>query len=261
MRSFPKAVDMIGAGNVAFHLASGLQAQGIGIKHLATRKHHDAERLATQVGAHAAKLETLLEEASDRLLILAVPDDAIADLAQAIHPERAVVHTSGSVSIDVLATASRQHFGVFYPLQSFSKNREVDWSRIPICLEASSEALMAHLQWFSGHLSHHTQLIASADRRKIHLAAVLVNNFSNHLFTLAADYLEANDLPFDLLHALIRETAEKAQDMHPRLAQTGPARRHDLETVNRHLSMLAGDLELKQLYIALSEQIMKHYHE
>lgn len=261
MSSFPKAVDVIGAGNVAVHLASGLHAQGVVVQHIANRDHQRAEALASMVGAKALNLERLLEEASERLLLVAVPDDAIADLAKRIHPDRAVVHSSGSVAMDALNTNQRKHFGVFYPLQSFSKDRPVDWTQIPICLEASTPELMTHLQGIAGHLSRHTHLIASADRRKIHLAAVMVNNFSNHLFTLAADYLEANDLPFDLLHALIRETAEKVQDMHPRSAQTGPARRHDLDTVNRHLAMLRGDQELKQLYIALSEQIMKHYHE
>ena len=208
--------------------------------------------------ARIDKLEKINPNAD--LYLIAIPDGQIEDVAQALPQVKGIVaHTSGHVSINVLTLAKR--FGVFYPLQTFTQNRETDMTVVPFCIEASDEQVLKSLMEVAASISRSVHHINSRQRKFLHLAAVTVNNFSNHLYHLSEEFLEDRNLDFNLLKPLILESAKKVQEMSPTEVQTGPARRGDGETIERNLEMLEGNEDFQDLYQLLSEQIMKKYHE
>lgn len=167
--------------------------------------------------------------------IIAVSDDAIAAVSSKISTNF-VVHTSGSVPLTALKNNTRK--GVFYPLQTFSKDKKVDFTQVPFCLEATTENDLKLLETLAGFLSQKTFHISSDQRKAIHVAAVFANNFTNHMYKIAYDICNTNQIPFDILHPLINETAEKIKVLPPALAQTGPAIRKDAATIKNHLFLL-----------------------
>ena len=192
--------------------------------------------------------------------LIAVPDGQIEEVAQSLPGVNGIVaHTSGHISINTLTSANR--FGIFYPLQTFTLNREIDMTVVPFCIEASDEQVLKLLWEIAAKISGSVHQINSHQRKFLHLAAVTVNNFSNHLYHLAEEFLEYRELNFDLLKPLILETAQKVQNTSPTDAQTGPARRGDEDTMARNMEMLEGNEDFKNLYQLLSEQIIKKYHE
>ena len=191
------------------------------------------------------------------LYIIGIPDDAIAAFSETLPlKNKLVVHTSGSVSMEALSERNRK--GVFYPLQTFSKNREVNFNTIPICIEAKEEADLELLTNLGNSLSEKVVEIDSDERSKLHLAAVFVNNFVNHLYAIGDDILGNNELSFDLLHPLIEETASKVKTLSPSEVQTGPARRGDQKTIEKHLHLLKEGPE-SELYQQLTESLMKKF--
>ena len=191
------------------------------------------------------------------LYIIGIPDDAIAAFSETLPlKNKLVVHTSGSVSMEALSERNRK--GVFYPLQTFSKNREVNFNTIPICIEAKEEADLELLTNLGKSLSEKVVEIDSDERSKLHLAAVFVNNFVNHLYAIGDDILGNNELSFDLLHPLIEETASKVKTLSPSEVQTGPARRGDQKTIEKHLHLLKEGPE-SELYQQLTESLMKKF--
>ena len=191
------------------------------------------------------------------LYIIGIPDDAIAAFSETLPlKNKLVVHTSGSVSMEALSKRNRK--GVFYPLQTFSKNREVNFNTIPICIEAKEEADLELLTNLGNSLSEKVVEIDSDERSKLHLAAVFVNNFVNHLYAIGDDILGNNELSFDLLHPLIEETASKVKTLSPSEVQTGPARRGDQKTIEKHLHLLKEGPE-SELYQQLTESLMKKF--
>ena len=156
------------------------------------------------------------------------------------------------------ALSKRNRKGVFYPLQTFSKNREVNFNTIPICIEAKEEADLELLTNLGNSLSEKVVEIDSDERSKLHLAAVFVNNFVNHLYAIGDDILGNNELSFDLLHPLIEETASKVKTLSPSEVQTGPARRGDQKTIEKHLHLLTEGPE-SELYQQLTESLMKKF--
>jgi len=193
---------------------------------------------------------------SDCIFIVAVADDAIGEVVDQIDfNNNIVVHTSGSIGIDVLKYASGR-YGVFYPLQTFSKVRDIDFSEIPICIEASSPEVEKTLVDLGGELSGDVRLIDSQQRVYIHLAAVFASNFANYMYYLGEDILKKHGISFDILKPLIRETAEKMEHKNPREAQTGPAVRRDMHIIQKHIDLLADDNEKRDLYAWLSRKIL-----
>ena len=156
------------------------------------------------------------------------------------------------------ALSKRNRKGIFYPLQTFSKNREVNFNTIPICIEAKEEADLELLTNLGNSLSEKVVEIDSDERSKLHLAAVFVNNFVNHLYAIGDDILGNNELSFDLLHPLIEETASKVKTLSPSEVQTGPARRGDQKTIEKHLHLLTEGPE-SELYQQLTESLMKKF--
>ncbi|WP_026452307.1 Rossmann-like and DUF2520 domain-containing protein [Aequorivita capsosiphonis] len=185
--------------------------------------------------------------------IIGIPDDAISAFSESLaFQNRLVVHTSGGVSMDALASKNRR--GIFYPLQTFSKQREVDFTNIPICLEAENDVDMKLLRKLGESISKNVTEISSEERAKLHTAAVFVNNFTNYLYRIGNDILEEENLSFDLLKPLIIETALKIETLTPEEAQTGPAKRNDIKTIEKHLSLLS-NLEHRKFYELFTEAL------
>ncbi|MCE9539162.1 MAG: DUF2520 domain-containing protein, partial [Bacteroidetes bacterium] len=189
------------------------------------------------------------------IYIIAVNDDAIIEVTKLLRlKNKIVVHTSGSVEMNILKPISK-NIGVFYPLQTFSKNKTVDFNVIPVCLEANNKDTFKVLQTLAKSISSNVQKINSEQRKTIHLAAVFACNFSNHLYTIASSILASANISFDVLSPLIEETARKVKNTPPIEAQTGPAVRNDIKTINNHLKMLSDNKEYRQLYKLISKNI------
>ncbi len=199
---------------------------------------------------------TQLKEAD--IYIIAVPDDTIKVLSETLSfKNKLVVHTSGSVPISYLSDNNKK--GVFYPLQTFSKNAEVDFKTIPICIEANNKEDLESLKQLGLLISENVQEINSKEREQLHLSAVFVNNFVNYLYQVGSDLLMDNSLSFDLLKPLIIETAKKLESLNPENSQTGPAKRNDLKTIENHLHLLEGS-PYKELYHKLTISIQEKYN-
>jgi predicted short-subunit dehydrogenase-like oxidoreductase (DUF2520 family) len=244
-------VSIIGSGNVAQHLI------------VAFSKTADIElvQVFARNGAALAhlinpdKIYTNFNDviAAD-LFIVAITDDAITEVAAAIpFSNELVVHTSGSVSIEAIDNKNRP--GVFYPLQTFSKSKEVDFKTIPICIETKNEKDFQILEKVAKSISNTVYKINSEQRKALHIAAVFVCNFVNHLYQIGNNICIKNDLPFDILKPLIQETANKILTLPPNQAQTGPAKRKDTQTINAHLSFLS-DENQKEIYKMLTKSII-----
>ncbi len=188
------------------------------------------------------------------LFIIAVSDDNISEVSGRIPlKNQLVVHTSGSVSMESLNDRHRK--GVFYPLQTFSKSKEIAFKTTPICLEAQHEIDYQLLEKVAHLVSDVIFKVDSEQRRGLHVAAVFVSNFVNHLYQIGNDICNQNQLPFDILKPLIQETANKILTLTPTEAQTGPAKRKDTQTINAQLSFLT-DENQKEIYKLLTKSII-----
>ena len=255
-------ISFIGAGRVAHHLAHVLQ-QHHQIIHIFSRRVEPAQQLAQAVGAEAVTDMSQLDSTVD-LIIIAVSDSAIGAVIKDLHPylpNTFIVHTSGSTDIQQL-TAVHARSGVFYPLQTFSLAREVEWSSTPLFVEAIEQADLTTLTTLAQQLSQRVYQYDSAQRLSLHLAAVYACNFANYCYDMAKQVVDAKQVDFSLLYPLILETAQKATQSDPKLMQTGPAMRGDQNIIAMHSNMLeqAGRDDLKAVYALMSEQILKRHH-
>lgn len=249
-------IGIAGSGNLAWHLTQDLEKAGHYIPAIYSRNIENAQLLATQLYDTQVLTEPDFSELGLDVLILAVSDDAIDALSREIivGEDTVVVHTSGAKPMELL-----QHleinYGVFYPLQTFTKEKAIDFSDVPICIEASSTRVHEVLFAIARSLSQKVVVMDSEHRKVLHLAAVFANNFCNHLLFRAKTITDAEGIDFQLLKPLARETIEKAFFLTPELAQTGPARRGDQGTMKKHLAMLDSNTELQNLYKTLSLNI------
>lgn len=189
--------------------------------------------------------------------IIAIADDAIAGFSNQLPlHNKLVVHTSGSIAMNALSNQNRK--GVFYPLQSFTKGKKMDYSSVPFCIEAEAKNDEKLLLLLANHISKKVQLVNSDQRKHLHVAAVFVNNFVNHLYTIGEDICTNNKVSFDLLKPLIQETATKIMDLSPTDSQTGPAKRNDKQVIASHLSMLENKNQ-QDIYTILTQSITKKY--
>ena len=248
-------VVLIGSGNVATHIAKALKAVDVNVTQVWSYHYQNASLLANEVNAVAIKELSEVDFDAD-ICLIAIKDDEIVNIANQLKSFKGVIaHTSGSVSLAVFNNFEK--FGVFYPLQTFSKNKEVNFSTIPLCVEANNEISLAVLKELANILSTNVVEVNSDKRKILHLAAVFACNFTNHLYALADDLLKANDLSFDLIRPLITETASKVQHALPFTVQTGPAIRHDEQTLKKHEELLNDHQELLEIYKILSNSIKK----
>lgn len=250
--SQPLHITLIGAGNVAWHLGAALARHNI-IDTVFSRHLHHAQQLAAITGGQAIDQPGQMPTGSD-IYIMAVCDDAVAPLCEALPPLNGLVaHTSGSVPISSLQRFNRH--GVFYPFQTFSKQKEVCMEEVPMLLEANTPSDLGLLGQLASSISNRVMEASSQQRLQLHIAAVFACNFTNHLYGIASDILGKASLPFDLLHPLLHETTQKACTMDPYLAQTGPAVRGDAQVVNKHLMLLRDHPQWQQLYRMMSLEI------
>lgn len=250
-------IAIIGAGNIATHLGLALLKASQPLQCIYNRGEKRGRVLASLLNTQYISDLTLLNQYD--LVILAVSDDAISVIANQLKGSSAlIVHTSGTVPLSCLSVIG-SNIGIFYPLQTFSEQHEVDFSVVPICIYSETEKYCKQLYSLASQLSNSVHIINDDQRQKIHVAAVLVNNFSNYLYIKAFDYLSENNLPVQLLSPLIVETALKIKDISPKKAQTGPAKRGDMETIARHLDLIRNDNELSELYEMITNRILAIY--
>lgn len=251
-------IVFIGAGNLATNLAKALYRKGFRIVQVYSRTEASARSLAEVV---EAEFTTDLNEInlSARLYIVSLKDSAFIELLPAItvgkKKDTLLVHTAGSLPLSIWEETGVEHYGVFYPMQTFSKQREVDFREIPFFIEASSAEDTELLKAVAASLSERVYEADSEQRKSLHLAAVFTCNFTNHMYALAAELLEKYHLPFDVMLPLIDETARKVHALQPKSAQTGPAIRYDENIINDHLGMLSDDPEMQKLYELISHSI------
>ena len=248
-------IALIGSGKVATQLGRALKAAGEDIMQVWSRSMEHASALATELQVPGVSLFSEITPDAD-LYIISVNDDAIRSVASQLPVrDKLIVHTSGTTGMDVLVSYSVQ-IGVLYPLQTFTKTKAVDFSQVPLAIEGSDPAVLEVLKTLSDKISQKVVFMDSVQRRALHVAAVFACNFTNHLYALASGILQKNELDFDLLRPLIRETAEKVQTFLPEEVQTGPAVRGDQQTMNKHLELLHENPELLELYRKLSQSIV-----
>lgn len=246
-------IILLGSGRVATQLGLALQNAGEEIVQVYSPTQAHAADLAKKLNAAAISSISALRKDAD-LYIISVKDDAIASIAKNLDlPNKLIVHTSGSTSMDVLASAN---IGVFYPLQTFSFEKEVDFKDVPIAIESNNPESLNVLSGLAQQLSSRVIKLDSKQRMTLHVAAVFACNFSNHLFAIAQHLLESQQLDFDLIRPLIAETAAKAQEHLPATVQTGPAIRKDEITLQKHLDLLKNEPHLQEIYRLLSQSIV-----
>lgn len=250
---------MIGAGNVAHHLAPAILKAGMNLCQIYSRSIESARELGMKTGiSYTADVFAIYPDCD--IYIFCVSDDALLSLYKSIRIKKdaIVLHTSGSLPMEVFKGNARR-YGVLYPLQTFSKRRSLEFFEIPLCIEASDKSTFTVLKKLAEELSGNVREMNSATRKKMHLAAVFANNFTNHLFGMAGKILEEEGLEFALLRPLIFETAHKVMLMSPEDAQTGPARRGDDGIIDAHTLLLKHNKKLRTIYTLMSDSIREMY--
>ncbi|GHA49946.1 hypothetical protein GCM10007103_33440 [Salinimicrobium marinum] len=243
-------VVLLGTGNVATHL---FQAFSTSEEVVVIQVYNHSEASLLPFSEKTAVTTSLQELKEADIYLMALKDDIIVEIANKLQERNGlVVHTSGAVPLNALEKCRRS--GIFYPLQTFSKDQPVDYSEIPFCLEAKIPDDLELLKDLASGISRNYYEVDSSQRKKLHLAAVFVCNFVNHLYTIGEDICRNNELPFEILQPLIKETAEKITRSSPKEVQTGPAKRGDNSTINAHLELIASPSD-KDIYQLLTKAI------
>jgi predicted short-subunit dehydrogenase-like oxidoreductase (DUF2520 family) len=250
-------IAIIGTGNVAWQFANAFREKH-NVEFIYGRNAKKAEQLAQSVEAAFSTSFNQIPRDLD-LYLIAISDDQIESVAGQIPEVSGIVaHTSGSVDLTVIP---HEKSGVFYPLQTLSKEKVVDWKKVPLCVESQHAESLKALTELGSDLSKNVQQIDSQQRRAIHLAAVFACNFSNHMMANAQELLRESELDFSILKPLIEETVEKALEVGPDNAQTGPAVRGDEKTLEKHRNLLENHARLLEIYNLVSQSIQDTRHE
>ncbi|OIQ18720.1 MAG: hypothetical protein BM557_06950 [Flavobacterium sp. MedPE-SWcel] len=243
-------VVIIGSGNVAQHLIT-VFSTSIGVAIVQAYARNTAALTSLLPEDKITNSFNTIKEAD--IYIISVTDDDISEVSSLLpFSNKLVVHTSGSVALEQLDAKNKR--GVFYPLQTFSKNKEVNFKQVPLCLESENKHDYTILEKLANTVSDNVYSISSNQRKSLHVAAVFVNNFTNHMYNMGNTICEQNNVPFDILKPLIQETANKVQVLSPEQAQTGPAKRNDTATMQKHIEFLDNE-NLKTIYKLLSHSI------
>lgn len=247
-------ISVIGAGNVATQLALALKKAGHEIIEIVNRNHEAGETLARTVGA--AFTSDFSNAADADVYLIAVKDDAIADVAtQLKKTDKILAHTSGSKSQELLRTAT-DNYGIFYPLQTMTRKSVVDFKTVPLLIEAGNRDTAKILLELASSISKNVHSIDEQQRQWIHVAAVFANNFTNHLYGISESILQRNGLAFDILKPLILQSVMNIQSQSPSELQTGPAARNDLQVIDKHLMLLSDQERLQKVYRILTDSII-----
>jgi predicted short-subunit dehydrogenase-like oxidoreductase (DUF2520 family) len=251
-------IVLIGAGNVSTHLGPLLKSKGHTILQVFSRSNKSANTLAKKLVCDFTTNSKLINPDGD-IYIVALRDEAIPIFLQSFAFEKKlIVHTSGSTDINVFPKRI-ENCGVLYPLQTFSMSHKSLPATIPFCIEGNNEKSLRKIKFVARSISKSVHVVDSYTREYIHLSAVMVNNFSNYMFAIAAKILKEKNISFEILRPLIMETALKVQTDEPSKMQTGPARRGDTIIIEKHLKLLKAYPELNKIYRLLSENIEKNF--
>jgi len=254
-------IVLIGAGNVATQMGLSLRSKGYQIEHVYSRTADSARKLASKVdSSFTNNLEQLPGNA--HLYIFSVSDHALEEVLRKFpHKELLSVHTSGSMDMNVFEKAGFKRYGVFYPLQTFSKNIPSDFDSIPVFLESARKNDLETIQEIARSLSKDVRVISSEQREILHIAAVFACNFTNHMLAVSDALLRENKLDIGLLHPLIEETMKKARHGKPVDLQTGPAVRNDKNVIEKHLNKLLPSPHFRKIYNFMTGSIQKLNNE
>ena len=249
-------VVLIGAGNVATHLGDALLRAGYQILQVYSRTEVSASALSNRLGtSYTTSLEEVRCDAD--VYIVALKDDVLQELLPLIVKGREhalFVHTAGSIPMQIWEGIANR-YGVLYPMQTFSKQRKVDWNEVSVFVEALQEQDLEMLKELANNLTPKVYEATSEQRKSLHIAAVFACNFSNHMYTLCDLLLSRQGLPFEVMLPLIDETTRKIHQLRPKDAQTGPAIRYDVNVMNKHLEMLETDKSIQEIYRIISKSI------
>ena len=259
-------IVIIGSGNVAYHIAESFQAHSH--IHIFQVFNHRLSKEAKQFSKHfncdlTTDYKSIYQKAD--IYIIAVKDDAIVEVAKQLIPLKLkglVVHTSGSVDLNVLKNVSSK-IGVYYPLQTFYKGANIDWNATPLLMEANGKSALDALKYLASPISKTLKVVNSKNRLQIHLAAVFACNFTNAMYVSAYEMIENNLSKKDteLLLPIMKQSFQKLEMIHPKKAQTGPAMRNDKIVMKKHLQLIKQDKQLSHVYAVLSDLIMKQQNQ
>ena len=249
-----KSISLIGSGNVATHLGLAIKKNNYQITQVFSRTLENAEKLAVILNAEAINNLSALKTVD--LIIISVKDNAIIKVIKKIN-NSPIVHTSGSVDLTIFGDKFKQ-CGVFYPLQTFNKNIDLDFSNIPICIEANDKKFEIKIKQLANCISNRVICMTSKQRKQLHIAAVFSANFSNHMFSIAEDLLNKSGVEFSILLPLIQQTIKKLEENKAKNVQTGPARRKDTAIIQDHLTNIQ-DKKIREIYQKISENIIKEH--
>lgn len=251
-------IAILGSGNVAWHLAPALEDAGHQVTEIYSRDLFSAQKITERVYSAEPKDDLDFSESEAEIFILAVSDQAIPELAdEIILPEGSIlVHTSGAMSLDVLGYSSATYTGIFYPLQSFTKTRKIDFEDVVFLLESDDEETLQKLRKLAKSLKSSQYQVRSKDRLAIHIAAVFSSNFTNHMIRISEEIMRRQGLDFDMLKPLIIEQISKTLQIGAKNAQTGPAKREDYETLETHHQFLNYNESIAEIYRQISQDII-----
>jgi len=247
-----KNIIFVGSGNVATHLGISLQKENYKVLQVYSRSVENAKKLAEKLSTDFTNNLTQLKTAD--LIIVSVKDNAISEVLSQLK-DSAIVHTSGSIGMDVF-NGNFSDCGVFYPLQTFNKEIDVNISEIPFCIEGNSKKFEKQLIGIAKTLSNNVVSMNSEQRKQLHIAAVFACNFSNQMFSIADDLLAEKNLDFEILLPLIKQTISKLDKNKPKDVQTGPAKRNDTSIIQEHINQIQNK-EIKELYQKISSNILQ----
>lgn len=248
-------IVLIGAGNLATHLGKALHAAGHDMVQVFSRTMQSAETLASLLDAEPLTDMAQVRDDAD-VYIFSVKDSALEQLISQLcgDDEKVFLHTAGSMPMSVFR-GKALHYGVLYPMQTFSKQREVDFSIIPCFIEANDEFALKQIEGLAGQISHRVFQLSSEDRKYLHLSAVFACNFANHCYAVSQELLQQHGIPFDVMLPLIDETAAKVHGMTPKEAQTGPAVRYDENVIGKQIQLLENQPYFQKIYDCMSKSI------
>jgi predicted short-subunit dehydrogenase-like oxidoreductase (DUF2520 family) len=256
-----KTAVIIGSGNLATQLAIALHNSGLLIKQVYSRSIENANLLAKKINADATNDYLQIYSGAD-IYFLALSDDVQQEFADVFpFKDKLIVHTSGSLPMDILKNAS-EYFAVFYPLQTFNKEVELEFSKIPVCIEANSKEILNKLKYIAEVLSCKWHIINSEKRKILHVSAVFACNFSNHMVSIAENILENNNIPKEITTSLLEQTFHKILEKGAKNSQTGPALRNDTKIMEKHNKLLKKQYpEYSELYKTISNSIFEFYNK
>ena len=256
--SYSPSIVLIGAGNVATHLGRAFHEAECRIKMIYSRTQESARTLAESIGCPYTTDITSVDSEAD-IYIVSLKDSVLEEILPELvkcNRNALFVHTAGSVSIGIWKGLT-DRYGVLYPMQTFSKQRKVDFENVHFFVEANTKADAEILIRTASLVSSHVFEASSEQRKYLHISAVFACNFANHMYSICEHLLSSHGLPFSAMLPLIDETAEKVHHLTPVSAQTGPAQRNDRNIMDSHLSMLKDEPEIAELYRRISESIHK----